>query len=591
MSWQVKASDHRYKLRILKLSLTKTVDLPNHHAIEVTLVHSDPEHIVADGGIQITHSSLVPDEAMLFRCQSADTHFFTVHEYRLWCQRFAAGLRKSGLKTGDRVLIFSSNDLFYPVAFMGIVMAGGIFTGANPTYTPRELAYQLNDSGATYLLCADGSLDTGIAAAELIGMSRDKIFVFNGALFDGTGEGREGCRYWGDLIASPAEGSNFAWDTLSTPQEVDRTLALNYSSGTSGSPKGVQISHRNYVANLFQFHNSNYLRSDWQERDRTARWLCFLPMYHAMAQNIFIASSLTREIPVYIMARFDFVQMLEAIQRFRITNLTVVPPIAVALAKHPLVKKYDLSSVVSIGSGAAPLSREISEEVEALFPPGTLYVRQGWGMTETTLSMLGWDPNDRGTSSSVGELNPNCEARIMANDGVTELGRNQRGEIWVRGPNVMKGYWNKPEATKETLTEDGWLKTGDVGYVDDTGKFYIVDRIKELIKVKGNQVAPAELEGLLLEHPAVADTAVIGVTRNNEEYPRAYITLKQGQTATAEDITNFVKQRVSPTKRITGGVIFTDNIPKNPSGKILRRLLRDQAQKEINQENVGSSKL
>ncbi|OJD16528.1 hypothetical protein AJ78_03305 [Emergomyces pasteurianus Ep9510] len=520
-----------------------------------------------------------------------DTHFFTVHEYRLWCQRFAAGLRKSGLKPGDRVLIFSSNDLFYPVAFMGIIMAGGVFTGANPTYTPRELAYQLNDSGATYLLCADGSLDTGIAAAELAGMSKDNVFVFNGALFDGKGEGRKGCQYWGDLIASPAEGRNFAWDTLSTPEEVERTLALNYSSGTSGSPKGVQITHKNYVANLFQSRHANYLRSDWQERDRSARWLCFLPMYHAMAQNIFIAASLTREIPVYIMARFDFVKMLEAIQKFRITNLTVVPPIAVALAKHPSVKKYDLSSVVSIGSGAAPLSREISEEVQALFPPGKLYVRQGWGMTETTLAILGWDPNDLGTSSSVGELNPNCEAKIMADDGVTELGRNQRGEIWVRGPNIMKGYWNKPEATKETLTEDGWLKTGDIGYVDDGGKFYIVDRMKELIKVKGNQVAPAELEGLLLEHPAVADAAVIGVTRNDEEYPRAYITLKQGQTATAEDITNFVKQRVSPTKRITGGVVFTETIPKNPSGKILRRLLRDQARKEIDQENVGSSKL
>ncbi|KKZ67946.1 4-coumarate-CoA ligase [[Emmonsia] crescens] len=520
-----------------------------------------------------------------------DTHFFTTHEYRLWCQRFAAGLRKSGLKTGDRVLLFSSNDLFFPVAFMGIIMAGGIFTGANPTYTPRELAYQLNDCGATYLLCADETLDTGIAAAELVGMSKDKIFVFSGALFDGKGEGRKGCRYWGELIASPAEGTNFAWDTLSTPQEVDRTLALNYSSGTSGAPKGVQITHKNYVANLFQFHNSIYLRSNWEEQDRTARWLCFLPMYHAMAQNIFIASSLTRGIPVYIMARFDFVQMLEAVQRFRITSLTLVPPIAVALAKHPMVKKYDLSSVISVGSGAAPLSREISEEVEALFPPGKLYVRQGWGMTETTLSILGWDPNDRGTSASVGELNPNCEARIMADDGVTELGRNQRGEIWVKGPNIMKGYWNKPEATKETLTEDRWLKTGDIGYVDDTGKFYIVDRVKELIKVKGNQVAPAELEGLLLEHPAIADAAVIGVTKNEEEYPRAYVTLKPDHTATAEDITNFVKQRVSPTKRITGGVVFIDNIPKNPSGKILRRLLRDQAQREIKQENNVGSKL
>ncbi|PGG95599.1 hypothetical protein AJ79_09958 [Helicocarpus griseus UAMH5409] len=520
-----------------------------------------------------------------------DTHFFTVHEYRLWCQRLAVGLRKSGLQPGDRVLLFSSNDIFFPVAFMGIVMAGGIFTGANPTYTPRELAYQLKDSGATYLLCAEASLDTGIAAAELIGLSKDKVFVFNSALFDGKGQGLKGCRYWGELVASPEEGRRFAWDALSTPEESGRTLALNYSSGTSGAPKGVQITHRNYVANLLQFNNASHLRPDWEEKDRNARWLCFLPMYHAMAQNIFIASSLMRGIPVYIMARFDFVQMLEAVQKFRITDLTVVPPIAVALAKHPIVKKYDLSSVQFVGSGAAPLSREISEEVEALFPAGKLYVRQGWGMTETTLSILGWDPNHLGTSSSVGELNPNCEARIMAEDGVTELGLNQRGEIWVRGPNIMKGYWNKPEATKETLTGDGWLKTGDIGYVNDEGKFFIVDRKKELIKVKGNQVAPAELEGLLLEHPAVADAAVIGVTKNDEEYPRAYITLKAGQTATAADITNFVKEKVTPTKRITGGVVFINDIPKNPSGKILRRLLRDRAQQEIKQESAGNPKL
>ncbi|KAK2748046.1 hypothetical protein FQN55_004595 [Onygenales sp. PD_40] len=520
-----------------------------------------------------------------------DTRFFSRHDYRLWCQRFAAGLRKSGLKTGDRVLLFSSNDLFFPVAFMGIIMAGGVFTGANPTYTPRELAYQLKDSGATYLLCAEGSLDTGITAAESIGMSKDKIFVFNGALFEGKGQAVKGCRHWVELMASAAEGSNFAWDPLTGPGESGRTLALNYSSGTTGVPKGVQITHRNYVANTLQFNHSAYLRSDWEERQREARWLCFLPMYHAMAQNIFIASSLMREIPVYIMAKFDFIQLLESLQKFRITDLTVVPPIAVALAKHPIVKKYDLSSILAVGCGAAPLGREVSEELESLFPAGKLNVRQGWGMTETTCSILGWDPNHTGTSASVGELNPNCEARIMASDGATELGRNERGEIWVRGPNIMKGYWNRPDATKETVTEDGWLKTGDIGYVDDTGKFYIVDRIKELIKVKGNQVAPAELEAILLEHPAVADAAVIGVTKDGEEYPRAYITVAPGKSVTADEIVNFIKERVTPTKRITGGVIFIDAIPKNPSGKILRKLLRDQANEEVKRQQTGSSKL
>ncbi|KAL1957752.1 hypothetical protein VTO42DRAFT_5595 [Malbranchea cinnamomea] len=512
-----------------------------------------------------------------------ETHYFTTHDYRLWCLRFAAGLRKSGLRPGDRVMMFSPNDLFYPVAFMGIVMAGGVFTGANPTYTPRELAYQLKDSGATYLLCADAVIDTGIAAAKSIGMSLDRVFVFNSALYDGKGNGLKGTRYWGELVASKEEGSRFSWDPLTGPgQAKDRLLALNYSSGTTGVPKGVEITHRNYVANLLQFNHLATLDPEYEQKRRSARFLCFLPMYHAMAQNIFISSALVREIPVYIMARFDFIQMLEHIQKFRITDLILVPPIAIALTKHPAVKNYDLSSIRYLGSGAAPLGMEVTQELEKMFSH-KFHVRQGWGMTETTLSLLGWDPNMKGTSISVGELNANCEAKIMAEDEVTELGRNQRGEIWVRAPNIMRGYWGKPEATRDTLTPDGWLKTGDIGYVDDSGMFFIVDRKKELIKVKGNQVAPAELESLLLDHPAVADAAVIGVAKDGDEYPRAYITLKPGKTATEADIVNYMKDKVAPTKRITGGVVFIDAIPRNPSGKILRKVLRDRAAQELKQ--------
>ncbi|EGE03325.1 4-coumarate-CoA ligase [Trichophyton equinum CBS 127.97] len=490
------------------------------------MVCGDTQCITTYRHFWITNGDVINDQMQLYRCGPPRHPLF----HRLWCQRFAVGLRKSGIKTGDRVLLFSPNDLFFPVVFMGIVMAGGIFTGANPTYTPRELAYQLKDSGAKYLLCAEENLDTGIAAAKSIGMGLDRVFLFNSAVFDGKGSGSRGCSYWGDLIASPAEGSRFVWESLSAP-----------------------------------------------------------------------ASALRRGIPVYIMARFDFIQMLENIQKFRINEILTVPSIMIALAKHPLVKKYDLSSLESIGSGAAPLGREISEEVESMFPPGKLNVRQGWGMTEATCTILCWDPNEQGTSSSVGELNANCECKIMAEDGVTELDENQRGEILVRAPNVMKGYWNKPEATRETLTEDGWLKTGDIGYVTEQGKFFIVDRKKaqltpyfflnmqELIKVKGNQVAPAELEGILLSHPSVADAAVVGITRDGEEYPRAYISLKAGAEATAKEITDYVKQNIAPTKRITGGVVFVKDIPKNPSGKILRKVLRERAAQELLDESLQVS--
>lgn len=204
-----------------------------------------------------------------------------------------------------------------------------------------------------------------------------------------------------------------------------------------------------------------------------------------------------------------------------------------------------------------------------------------------TCSVLGWDPNEKPTSHSVGELIANCEAMIMSEDGISEItnrGPNARGELWVRGPNVMKGYWRNPKATAETKTPDGWLRTGDIAYVDDDGKFFIVDRKKELIKVKGNQVAPAELEALLLDHPAIADAAVIGLqTEDGDERPRAYVVLRpdeKSQNTPEEDIVKFVEERVSRLKRLTGGVVYLDAIPKNPSGKILRKWLREQAKEE-----------
>ncbi|RAH65123.1 acyl--CoA ligase [Aspergillus aculeatinus CBS 121060] len=555
-----------------------SIDIPSCHL--ATLLFTSPTHPLSH-----THRCFL-DAAR------PDTHYFTEHSFRLWSQRLAAGLRHAGLRRGDRVLLFSGNDLFFPVVFMGIIMAGGIFTGANPTFVARELEYQLRDSGATFLICARGSLETGLEAARGAGLGLDRVFVFDSAVFEECDhlqsksklDERQDYRYWGELIASVEEGSRWAWDDLMNPGAADaQTLALNYSSGTTGRPKGVEITHKNYVANLLQYNFLFYLYPDWVQRLARARWLCFLPMYHAMAQNIFIAAALRRGVPVYIMPKFDMLKMLEYTEKFRITDLILVPPVVVALAKHPAVRsgRYDLSSVEGVASGAAPLGAEVCEQVEKLWEPGRITVRQGWGMTETTCSLLGWDPTTKTHPASVGELNANCEAKIMADDDRTELGPNQRGELWVRGQNIMKGYWRNPAATKETKTGDGWLKTGDIAFVDDQGLFHVVDRKKELIKVKGNQVAPAELEAILLDHPAVADAAVIGVPMNDDERPRAYIVLNSGQNATDRDILSFMDDKVSPFKRITGGVVFIDAIPKNPSGKILRKMLRERADGEM----------
>ncbi|KAK5087760.1 hypothetical protein LTR05_001975 [Lithohypha guttulata] len=523
-----------------------------------------------------------------------DTDFLTRRTFKVWSQRFACGLtRMPGFKRGERVLVFSGNNLAFAVAFMGILMAGGIFTAANPTFVPRELANQLKDSEACYLLCSEASLDTALEAAKMANLPTDRIRYFDTDILFRNGvekSSKNGIQYWGPIFASESEGEKYQWPELKGKDEAKETvLALNYSSGTTGVPKGVMVTHRNYVSNCLQHQHLSTLYPDAAARRERSKWLCFLPLYHAMGQTIYLSGGIMRQTPVYIMAKFDFVELLENIQKFRITDLAMVPPIAVMIAKHPIVKKYDLSSIESIGSGAAPLGSEASREVEKIFN-GRMNLKQGWGMTEVTCSLLGWDPTQYSESFAVGEPNANCEAKIMAvhedSKGqqsfseITERGPEHRGELWCRGPNVMKGYWRNEQATRNTFSPDNerWLRTGDVAYVDKHGHFFIVDRIKELIKVKGNQVAPAELEALILDHKHIADVAVIGIqTPDGDEKPRAFCVKQPGSEdkVTEQDVIDFVSDKVVRYKRLTAGCEFVDAIPKNPSGKILRRQLRD----------------
>ena len=460
----------------------------------------------------------LPTTPLYISATHPDKHFLSAADYRLYAQRLASGLRRAGLQPGDRVLLFSGNTLFFPSFIIGVVMAEGVFTGANPTYIARELEYQLKDSGAKYLVCAESSLETSIAAAKGAGMHADHVFVFDDgvATFEGRTKAVETelgtIRPWTDLLDTEENGAAYAWPDLRSAADLNRIVALNYSSGTTGVAKGVEITHRNYIANSGQQIHMMKLAPNFEEKLARKRLLCFLPMYHAMAQASFGINAAKLRVPVYMMNKFDFVEMLQYVAKYRITDLLLVPPIVVAMAKHPASKQFDLSSVETVGSGAAPLGREVSEEFERLWPAGQVNVKQGWGMTEVTCAATTFDPSKTSTSFSVGELVPNCEAKIVLDDaGNVEAPEGERGEIWVRGPNVMKGYWKKPEATAETLTADGWLKTGDVAYVDKEGHFFIVDRKKELIKVKGLQVAPAELEAILLDHAEVQDAAVIGV--------------------------------------------------------------------------------
>jgi 4-coumarate--CoA ligase len=303
-----------------------------------------------------------------------------------------------------------------------------------------------------------------------------------------------------------------------------------------------------------------------------------------------IMSSIYAGTELVVMARFDLERFCQLVQSHKITFSYIAPPVLVALAKSPIVSKYDLSSLRMVNSGAAPLTRELVEQMQKRFP---LPIKQGYGLSETspTTHIQPWDEWDK-SIGSVGKMLPNLTAKFIDGDG-DELPIGETGELCMKGPNVFQGYLNLPEITKTCFTDDGYFKTGDIGHVDDKGDFYITDRVKELIKYKGFQVAPAELEGLLLDHPQVNDVAVIGLQDEEQhtELPRAYIVVAHGipkTEATKEVIAGWLHQRIASHKKLRGGVFFVDEIPKSASGKILRRVLKAEAMKE---EAAPKSKL
>ncbi|RVX67124.1 hypothetical protein B0A52_08367 [Exophiala mesophila] len=543
---------------------------------------SIPSHIFgsADGH--------VPDTPFMFDCEHPATRKFSLRDYRDWSKRLAAGLVEGGLQAGDRVMLFSGNSIFTPVVIMGTIMAGGIATTANPAFFPRELAHQLRDSGAKFILVDFDLLDCAQKAASMVNLSEDQIFCFDDTPLTGMSPRPSSIQHWSRLIKDPAAGARFQWEEFSTEAQTHRTAILFYSSGTTGLPKGVEATHRNIVANNCQLIHLQSLDPRFQKMDERgqARSLCALPMYHGLGLVIYTMIAPKRRMSVYLMKKFDGRKMLEYIQRFKITELVFVPPILGWMAKNPLSRSgtVDLSSVQRVLCGAAPLSASVSADFESLWENRQVNVKQAWGMSEFPCVALGWDDRQTSTAASVGELLANCEAKLVNEDNETEIkSRGERGELWVRGPNVMKGYWRNPKATKDTITSDGWLKSGDIAYVDETNKFYIVDRKKELIKVKGSQVAPAELEALLVCCTGIADAAVIGVKNGDDEQPRAYVVRSPGSNITEHQILEYVKQNVAKVKQITGGVVFMDEIPRNPSGKILRKELRALNEREIKQ--------
>jgi acyl-CoA synthetase (AMP-forming)/AMP-acid ligase II len=497
----------------------------------------------------LRHADRLADKPALI--DGTTGHTLTYCQLAETVRRVAAGLTAQSFGKGDVFAIVAPNSIEYVVAFHAVTSLGGIVTTINPVSTVDDLAYQLSDAGATVLLTTPDLLEKAGEAAECARIRQ--VFVLGDA---------QGAMPFASLLEHGVVPPPVA---INPREDI---AALLYSSGTTGWPKGVMLTHANLVANIVQ--------SGVPDPMTTADTvIATLPFFHAGGIVFVVNRALAGGATVVILPRFELESFLRAVQDYRVTRAIVVPPIVLALAKQPIVDRCDLSSLNVIMSVAAPLSDHVASACAERLG---CVVKQGYGMTETGPALqITPDAPDKIKPGTIGPSVPNTECQVV--DPVTResLAPGQLGEIWARGPQVMKGYLNRPDATAETITPEGWIRTGDIGYADEDGWIYIVDRLKELIKYKGLQVAPAELEALLLSHPAVADAAVIPSPDDEAgEVPKAFVVLTS--EATAEELMAFVAARVASYKKVRR-VEFVEQIPKSPSGKILRRVLveRDRA--------------
>ncbi|WJX60109.1 4-coumarate--CoA ligase 3 [Trifolium repens] len=483
---------------------------------------------------------------------------YTYGETYLQCRKIAAGLSKLGIQKGDVIMILLQNSAEFVFSFLAASMIGAVATTANPFYTSAEIFKQITVSKTKLIITQAMYVD------KLKQSEKDELIDFKIITVD---EPPENCLHF-SVISEENE------DELPEVEfDPEDAVALPFSSGTTGLPKGVILTHKSLITGVAQQVDGENPNLYLTKEDVL---LCVLPLFHIFALSTVLLCALRAGSAVLLMQKFEIGTLLGLIQKHKVTVAMVVPPLVLALAKNPIVAEFDLSSIRLVLSGAAPLGEELEEMLRNRIPQAVL--GQGYGMTEAgpVLSMsLSFAKHPLPVSSgSCGTVVRNAELKVLDRETGRSLGYNQPGEICIRGQQIMKGYLNDVNATKATIDEGGWLHTGDIGYIDDNDEIFIVERVKELIKFKGFQVPPAELEGLLISHPSIVDAAVVpqkDVAAG--EVPVAFVVRSNGLDLTEEAVKEFIAKQVVFYKRLHK-VYFINAIPKSPSGKILRKDLK-----------------